>query len=93
LTSDRSVAGSSVHEAVEAFQSEVPGVIDVRNAFDKFHKGEAAQVGGLAAYATYDDNFTSFTLHVGDEQLDIDQVTGAGGRMADMVLAVLSTIQ
>jgi hypothetical protein len=82
-----------VHEAVQAFQSEVPGVIDVRNAFDKFHKEEAAQLGGLAAYATYDDNFTSFTLHVGEERLDIDQATGAGRRMADKVLAVLNTIQ
>jgi hypothetical protein len=59
----------------------------VRNAFDKFHKEEAARIGGLAAYATYDDDFTSFTLHVEDQRLDIDEATGAAKRMADAVLA------
>jgi hypothetical protein len=83
----------AISEAVQAFQIAVPSVIEVRNAFDKFHKEESAQLGGLAAYATYDDDFTNFTLHVLDQRLDIDEATRAAERMAEAVLAVLSTIR
>jgi hypothetical protein len=71
-----------ITRAWETFVNEVPNVIEIRNTLDKFDREELAHVCGLPVFATYDDGFKAFTLHVGDYLLEIDAATEAAKRMA-----------
>jgi hypothetical protein len=85
-------ASSTITTAWETFVNEVPDVIAIRNTLDKFDKEELANEGGLPVFATYEDGFTAFTLHVGDYVLEMDAATEAAKRMAEACIDQLARI-